>query len=540
MGVVTGPDEEARPDREARHAPLRPVLNDTEAALRASERRHRALFDLCRDGLFLFDGVGRVIEANRAGLELIGAESLDEVRGRLRSSLYPAAEREAAEAAFMRHLYAPHPAPLELDLQRQDGAAVAVEVSASLVPASDAVLTLVHYRDISERRRAARERQQLEERLRQSQKLEAIGRLAGGVAHDMNNVLGVIMGLASLLLDESPQDGDSAQRRGIQEILAASRRGRDLTQNLLRFARKDGCRREPLSLGALAAEVAEVLGRTLPKTIAIELRIDPDLPLVAGDPTQLHQALLNLCLNAVDAMPDGGVLSVQARAGDAALPRVELIIADTGVGMDPQTLERSFEPFFTTKLVGKGTGLGLTMVYGTVRAHGGDIAIESAPGRGTCVTLWLPAADAAEQAAPAPAPVEVASPTSLDEAAPRRTVLLVDDEPMVRNAARRLLVRLGYDVLAAESGAECLRLYQERKDAVWLVILDLSMPHMDGAEVLRHLQVLNPGARVLVCSGYSRDVSPEELLQAGALGYLRKPFEMQELASKLRQVERMG
>jgi len=387
-------------------------------------------------------------------------------------------------------------------------------------------------------RDAEEEQARLEQQLRQSQKMEAIGTLAGGLAHDMNNVLSAIMGAASLLKHDL--DGDDPRQQEVSDILDAGKRGRKLMRNLLGFARKGKYRKERVFLWQVASDIAEILQRTVDKQIEIRTQLDPDVPPVAGDPDQLHHALMNICLNAVDAMPRGGVLTVTLDAlgqspGDPAQPAyVRLRADDDGEGMEPETLAHAFEPFFTTKPKGLGTGLGLSMVYGAVENHGGTVEIHSQPGEGTSVTVLLPALAQEELDAPEET-VETEAFQSVGE-----SVLLVDDEELIRRVGERLLRKLGYKVTVAVDGHGAVDLLRERASDYQLVILDLVMPGLDGEETFHQLREIDPLVPIILSSGYSRDEKVKRLLMAGANGFLQKPFELKHLARALKQVSYYG
>ncbi len=388
-------------------------------------------------------------------------------------------------------------------------------------------------------REAREETARLEEQLRQAQKMEAIGTLAGGVAHDMNNVLGAIMGAASLLKQDT--EAEDERQEGITDILEACKRGRKLTRNLLGFARKGKYRRERVYLWQVVGELEEMLGRTVDKRVHIVTELDPEMPAVAGDPDQLHHALMNLCLNAVDAMPEGGTLTVEvddlvveAQDDDVPASYVRVRVSDTGEGMDPETLVHAFEPFYTTKAKGLGTGLGLSMVYGTVENHGGSVHLDSTLGEGTTVTLLLPALRGQDFDGPEET-VETEAFQSVGE-----VVLLVDDEDLIRRVGERLLRKLGYRVLLAPDGATAVRLLDEHTREVSLIILDLVMPDLDGEETFHRLREIDPLVPIVLSSGYSRDDKVKRLLLAGANGFLQKPFELKHLAREMKQISLYG
>ena len=387
-------------------------------------------------------------------------------------------------------------------------------------------------------REAEEEQTRLEQQLRQSQKMEAIGTLAGGLAHDMNNVLSAIMGAASLLKHDL--DAGDARQQEVSDILDAGKRGRKLMRNLLGFARKGKYRKERVYLWQVASDIAEMLQRTVDKQIEIRTDLDPDAPSVAGDPDQLHHALMNICLNAVDAMPAGGTLTVsldslgEAPADPGQPAYVRMTVEDTGQGMEPETLAHAFEPFFTTKPKGLGTGLGLSMVYGTVENHGGAVELQSEPGQGTSVTVLLPALAQEELDAPEET-VETEAFQSVGEG-----VLLVDDEELIRRVGERLLRKLGYKVAVAVDGRQAVELLREHAADFQLVILDLVMPGLDGEETFHQLRETDPLIPIILSSGYSRDEKVKRLLMAGANGFLQKPFELKHLARALKQVSYYG
>jgi two-component system, cell cycle sensor histidine kinase and response regulator CckA len=380
--------------------------------------------------------------------------------------------------------------------------------------------------ELEQRRRAEVEGGRLREQLLHAQKMDAVGRLAGGVAHDMNNVLTSITTAGELLLEDGRLD--DAGRDDIESILGAARRGAALTRNLLAFSRRGKYASDILDAGGLIDGVRHLLARTLPPEIELELDLQDRGARIEGDATQLAQAIVNLCTNAADAMPDGGIIRI--RTSRATLNGIEahrravapgeylaIAVQDSGAGMDSETRRLAFDPFFTTKPLGTTSGLGLAMVYGTARNHGGSAEVESRKGEGTTVTLHLPCASearAGESGAPPSGPrADVTD----------RSVLLVDDEPSVRAAARRILERAGLRVRAAENGRRALEVWTA-EGPFDLVVLDMAMPVMGGKEFFFRLRRLAPEARVLVVSGFAGDSEAADALAAGALGFVEKPY----------------
>lgn len=396
-------------------------------------------------------------------------------------------------------------------------------------------------KNITERKKAERDKAALEIQLQQSQKMEAIGRLAGGVAHDMNNVLGAIMGSASVLeLETLANDG---QRADVENILVACRKGRDLTRDLLGFARKGKYIKEPILLNEIIEEVKSLLVRTISKTIHVQTELAETLSYMVGDRSQIHHALMNVCINGADAIDGAGELRIRtenisilddtqaAAKGITSGEYVQLTVADTGCGIDPENIDKVFEPFFTTKPKGEGTGLGLSMAFGVIKNHGGALSLASSA-QGTTVTFLLPAIPDAEVHIPA----KPATPISVH---PRPgSILLVDDEAIIRNATKRLLNQMGHDVILAQNGIEGLRVFETRRHEISLVLLDIIMPEMHGIDTWEHLVKIDPTVNVVLFSGYSKDERVEKLLESGAVQFVQKPFDIDVLAATIRRALR--
>jgi CheY-like chemotaxis protein len=380
------------------------------------------------------------------------------------------------------------------------------------------------------------DRKNLEQQLLQSQKLESLGTLAGGIAHDFNNILGIIMGHASLLKEVV---GNPAKlSRSAATIEKAAIRGAGLVRQILTFARKASVLIEQVNLNEIASELGRMIEETFPRSIAITLDLAPDLPAVDGDRTQLHQTLLNLCVNARDAMPSGGSLSItterirdRGQGGERGW-FARLTVADTGSGMDETTKRRIFEPFFTTKEPGRGTGLGLSVVYGIVESHRGFITVDSAPGEGTKFTLDFPLPHAAAVDGPA-MPAADLSRTEGTE-----TLLVVEDEEMLSELLKVSLEALGYTVLTASNGDQALSIYESMGEEIALVISDLGLPGMSGRDLFLKIRALRPGARVVIATGYIDPGTRTELLTLGANSFIQKPYLPDEVALAVRAAMR--
>ncbi len=363
--------------------------------------------------------------------------------------------------------------------------------------------------------------ERLQQQLLHAQRMEAIGTLAAGVAHDMNNVLASISSVATLVTETSTPE----QRADLEQIVAQADRGAQLTRGLLAFSRRGQYRKEVIGLAALVRNLLPLLARMLPKSIEVRHDLAVGDACIHADPVQLTQVLVNLAINAADAMAGTGTIEIRARMVDESSPRprIELCVADTGTGIDEATLHRVFEPFFTTKPIGKGSGLGLSIVWGIIQAHDGTIDVTSQVGVGTTFTLRLPITSA--PAAPRVVP-SVAAP-----AVPRATVLVVDDEPAVRVSTKRLLERMGLDVLTAENGEVALSVYADHAASIRAVVLDMGMPVMGGAECFRRLREQG-NVPALITTGYAIDAQLRELAEAGAR-IIEKPFAAAELRREL-------
>jgi PAS domain S-box-containing protein len=384
------------------------------------------------------------------------------------------------------------------------------------------------------------DRKQLEEQLRQAQKMESIGTLAGGIAHDFNNILGIILGYTTLL-----ERGGLAPEKippSLDAIHKAVHRGSTLVRQLLTFARKTDVLFEPIRVGVLVEELLKMLEATFPKTITFRFEQGADIPPFTGDSGQIHQALLNLCVNARDAMPDGGHLTLRTSLrteqfmlerfpGAQRVPHVQISVTDTGTGMSDDTRLHLFEPFFTTKEVGKGTGLGLAVVYGVVKGHRGFIDVQSKPGKGTTFHLYLPVVpDRMQSFQGEPAGDPAQSPGG------NETVLLVEDEQMLVDLVRTLLEDKGYTVLVARDGVEGIEMFKTHRDRIGIALVDIGLPRLNGLEVIKSIRSIDPAIKCIVASGYLDPERETDIGQVRPVAFLQKPFLPHIVLQTLRRV----
>jgi PAS domain S-box-containing protein len=506
-----------------------------KAVRKLGDARTAAIVDTVFDGIIMINDEGEVETFNPAA-EKIFDYAAGDVIGQNVSILMPEGHVNSHDGYLRRYLDGGVPkvigAITELQGKRKDGQLFPLEIAVNEVDATWVLqerrrtprrVFIATLRDITAQKALARQ-------LQQSQKMEAIGTLAGGIAHDFNNILSIILGFTGLTLEDDKIDDDG--RENLDTVLTAANRARDLVQQILTFSRKGDQEKLRVSLQSVLADALKMLRSTFPANVEMRTDIDPRDLVVLADPTQMHQVLMNLCTNAGHAMPWGGILEVKLQRvlidgklleafdmqGNGSC--VRLMVRDTGIGMDAATLERVFEPFYTTKPLGSGTGLGLSVVHGIVKEHGGHIAVESTAGAGTTFTMLLPLAAQGEDVPE----VEV-------EQAPRGTgrIMVVDDEPAVVRMAEKLLTRLGYDVVGQDSSVDALRLFREQPDQFDLVITDHSMPGITGDVLAKELRRIRPTIPIVICTGYSADFTQESAKMAGIDGYIMKPSMPAEL-----------
>jgi PAS domain S-box-containing protein len=505
------------------------AVRERERRLLESEEKYRLLVENAGDAIFVVQE-DRICFANARTLETLGLGRDELELTPWEIFIHPQDRQAVLDGLRQRVSGGGSTGTQTLRILRRDGRELWVLLHSVRIAWEEQPATLNFLRDITEMKR-------LEAQALQAQKMEAVGTLAGGIAHDFNNLLQAIQGYADLA--RLPGRTPEQNRNAATEISRSAQRGADLTRQLLTFSRKTESRRKPLDLNGEIVQASKLLERTMPKMIRITYDLALELPAVNGDATQLQQVLLNLAVNAKDAMPDGGTLFVGTRlelvhAASGLPPEVLpgpyvlLTVADTGVGIDERTRDHIFEPFFTTKGPGEGTGLGLAMVYGIVKGHDGHVLCASAPGQGTTFKIYLPVSAGREAAVPE---AEPAASVGGGE-----TLLVVDDEASVRAVVAEALSGYGYTVLTAEDGERALERYAADWRRIDLVILDLMMPGMGGGKCLDELLRVNPAARVVVVSGYSADGSAEEVVRRGARGYIGKPVMLHRLLWTVREV----
>ena len=506
-----------------------------EEALQRAEARSRALIGAMQDVILVLDRAGTYLDIAPSASDRLYRPAT-ELLGRRLHDIFPRDQADAFLAVVRKALDTRKPAEMAYELQIREEKFY-FEATVSPLPEERVVWVA---RDVTARQRTEQALRESEDQLRQAQKMEAVGQLAGGIAHDFNNLLMAIMSNAELaaleLSDSSPATSH------IDEIKSASRRARSLTQQLLAFSRKQMLQPRVLDLNSVVRDAEQILRRLIGENIGMAVTLDPALGQVRADPGQLAQVLMNLVVNARDAMPHGGQIGIEStnREYTAAETRahrglregryIALQVKDTGIGMDEDTKTRIFEPFFTTKPPGQGTGLGLSTVYGIVKQSGGYIAVDTATGSGTTFTILLPRVFEATEPLPVPPPPETTATGG------RGTVLLVEDEAAVREATKRMLRKYGFTVIEAKHGQDALLLWEKEGRSVDVVLTDVVMPAMGGAELARTLRVQRPDLRVVFMSGYTQGTLELSSMDEAATRFLPKPFTADQLVGTLREL----
>ena len=504
-----------------------------QQALTESQERFRKLAELLPETIYEMDADGRLTFVNRNAFDHFGYDQEDFDHGLNGFELVAPEDRARALKNAGRIMSGEQIGLTEYQLLRKDGSTFpAIMHSAAKVVDGKSVGLRGIVIDMTETKR-------LEAQLRQAHKMEAVGTLAGGIAHDFNNLLQAVQGYAELLLLTKREK--ESEHEILMEISRAARRGGELTRQLLAFSRKVESKLQPLDLNRTVNEVRLLLERTIPKMIRIELHLMGNLHRIKADPSQVEQIMMNLAVNARDAMPQGGTLTIETQniivteedcgSQPELIPGsyVLLTVSDTGTGIEKPMLEHIFDPFFTTKEVGKGTGLGLAMVYGIVKNHGGTVLCSSAPGAGTAFKIYFPASEKLEEA-PSMVAEAKASPRGSE------TLLLVDDDEALRDLGKKSLEMFGYTVITAPDGESAVQIYGKEKDRIDLVLLDLIMPHMGGRQCLRELLAVNPEAKIVIASGYAVAGEIEQAMTSGAQAFINKPYDIQQMLKVVREV----
>jgi len=503
-----------------------------EFALKSTEQKYRMLFEESRDGVFISTPEGKFIDINMAGIQILGYRTEEEVLALdIERDLYVdqnqrgVFQRAIAEQGYVKDF--------ELLLKRADGQKLTVLETASAVRNSEGKIVMYRgiFRDVTKQR-------MLEQDLLQVHKMESLGTLAAGIAHDFNNILSIILVYNSLNQRIANDPQKLAQSTGA--IHEAVQRGANLVKQILTFARKTEVHVGPIDINVAIKDVVKMLNETFPKTINLSLHLLDEVPFITADPTQIQQVLLNLCVNARDAMPGGGTLTLKTDLASGqkvhtlfsealASEYVHISVRDTGIGMDETTRNLIFDPFFTTKEKGKGTGLGLSVVYGAVKNHEGFIRVESMPSRGSVFHLYFPIPTKSLPAYDLQIDEEKEIPGGSE------TLLVIEDEEAIRSNIQSLFEAKGYSVLAVRDGGEAVEIYKEKKDAIQLVLSDLGLPTLSGDQVLFLLKAINPDVKVIFASGYFEPETKNELTSAGALDFIQKPYTPEEILRKVRK-----
>jgi PAS domain S-box-containing protein len=506
-------------------------VKEGQERLRLSEKQYRMLFDLNPSPMWVFDRKTlHFLAVNAASVTKYGYSHEEFTRMTIRD-IRPPQDVEALEQVVATDFGARQDVSYWRHITR-DGTLFDVEIRGRPVTFQGAEAELVLVTDISERNR-------LESRLRQSQKMEAVGRLAGGIAHDFNNILSAVLGYSNLVLEDLPE-GDP-RRPDIEEVRDAGLRGAALTRQLLMFSRPQVAERQVLDINSVIAGVRKMLERIIGEDIVVETRLDPDVGRVRMDPGHLEQIVMNLAVNARDAMPNGGRLGIETseveldelhHRGNKLLPAgryVMLAVSDVGIGIPKDQQARIFEPFYTTKPPGEGTGLGLSTVYGIVQQSGGSVLVYSEPGHGATFKVYLPRVDAAATAAE-----PVAATPALGSA--RESILFVEDEPSLLKVGCQILTRAGYTVVGVPGPGEAIAYAEEHPGKIDLIATDMVMPGLSGREMVGRIRQQRPDVRVLFMSGYTDDAIMQRGVTEPGTAFLQKPFSGEGLARKVRAV----
>ncbi|MFP4285722.1 MAG: PAS domain S-box protein, partial [Desulfovermiculus sp.] len=513
--------------------------------LKESEDRYRNIFEEAGEGIFLMDSEGHIRDCNPAACNMLGYQPEELLQLRMTDLISPADLAQSScvtDDSFQKTSVRIERELLCKDKSRRSTEEILVRLHTGEY--------LAMFRDITERKQAEEERENLQKQLLQAQKMDSIGRLAGGVAHDLNNMLLVILGYGDLMLADPELD---PEQKNIAELIhRASVRCRNMVQQLLAFSRRQTLKMENLDVNQVLSDFEVFLHKTIREDITINFKPGADLQAIRADRTQLEQIILNLAINAQDAMPWGGAITIETHAADLtnmhAANQLELepgnyillIFNDTGQGMDKETQDNIFEPFFTTKVSGSGTGLGLASVYGIVKQHQGNILVSSQPGQGTTFTIYLPANEniQANERSFTKEQRSIRGQRNIlgQDLRGQETVLVVEDDDMVQELTVKVLQDSGYNVLCASSGAECLELLSKYRHSLDLLLTDVVIPDMDGKTLYDQVVQSFPALKVIYMSGYTKAfISQHGVLDEG-VAFIQKPFSVQDLCARVRGV----
>jgi len=510
-----------------------------EEELKSSEELFKILFEFAPDAYYINDLAGTFINGNKKAEELIGYKKSELIGSSfLKLNLLPLSQMPKAAQLMAKNALGYPTGPDEFVINRKDSSTINLEISTYPIKIANKNLVLGIARDVTQRKQDEEEKRRLEDQLRQAQKMEAIGQLAGGIAHDFNNMLGAISGYADMIKKKFAPENPTLDKY-ISRVLDAAVRSASLTSKLLAFARRGKYEVAALDMHEIIQSVINLLEHSIDKRISIVRAFTGHAAIIMGDSSQLQNMILNLAVNSIDAMPGGGTLTFGTgtttidahfiRSRQYTIkpgPYVKISVSDTGVGMDDETKNRLFQPFFTTKDPGKGTGLGLASVYGTIKSHDGFIDVESQKEKGSTFTLFLPLTEKPQDTHREP----VKKPSRGSG-----KILIVDDEALIRDIAREIVQEFGYASETCCDGEQAIAYYRDHYLEIDLVILDLIMPKINGHDCFSALKKINPDIKAIVSSGYAIDDEVNKILKEGASGFLKKPFEMNDLLNCIKK-----
>jgi PAS domain S-box-containing protein len=510
-------------------------FNNQQKELRRSEEKYKFLFDYANDSIFIIDPKTRqFIDVNEsAALEL--GYSKDELLNVRLNEIYFEGDYDFNDKMIMELLEG-KPVLFEHRQLKSDGTVIPVEINARVIEFDNKQFIQSFVRNISQRKKTEEELQKTREQLFQAQKMDAIGRIAGGIAHDFNNLLTLITLNSEVLISSIPRNDPIFTN--IQNIVEAVKPATNLTSELLLFSRNRNMKPKIIKVNTVIKKYLSTFGQFIRSNIKQQIEIDPMVRYIKIDPTHLDQAFMNLIINAVDAMPSGGTLTIESKyiseytikhQGELNVTElVEISINDTGIGMDEETCKRIFEPFFTTKEEGKGTGLGLATTYNIVQQSGGFIKVESEGGIGTKMRIYLPQIDVDE---------EIKEENNMTKIVQKKqTILLVDDDDSIRNIIKNILKMNGFEILDALDAIEALRIYKENIEKISIVITDIVMPKVTGLELIEQIKEINPSVKVLFMTGYTKDFQLLSAQTNARIRFLQKPFDQNALINKLNEL----